>query len=327
MFFYSNHFLEFYSLFVKSIKTQSLMKFSFVWSWRFMNISNIVLAISFTYNGKKILKYFNNPILFKYSDNNHRKISKSFVFRLVFYVSIILYLIIFTYHQSDDFNFFRLLIFTQQYFGYTYMFFFFDHYLFMFSLSKKTLDKLEQKLDKFNDNLTKDDTFELINDIKALSYNLYEFNRISSTPLFFILISTVFSYLNNIVVFFGDIRQSSFPGHQMVYFHFFLNILRTIIIYILSWTAQNIIKQFDDIYFCLFDKSIETLRNYYSKYQKYSKAISLSNALQIYELAVYRRHFKSYYFYEILPLCLGSFGYICIFILQYMIIFIETTLV
>ncbi|KAH9421441.1 hypothetical protein DERP_010578 [Dermatophagoides pteronyssinus] len=324
MYLFSDNFVDFYSIFVQSIKTQPLMKFSFIWSWRFLNLSNIVLIILFTFNGNVILKCFNNFILIKYL-NNHTKMMKIFIFRLFGFIFLLLFVIAIFFQNSNDFTYLQVIVCYQIYFGYTYMIFFYDLNLLMFLISKKILIKLKQKLDKINDNnLAKNDTFELINDIKALGYNLYEFNRISSPGLFLILITTVFSYLNNIVVF---ISRTEIHGHRMIYFHFFMNILRTICICILSWTSQYILKQFDDIYFCLLDKSINTLRNNYSKYQKYSKAITISNSLQIYELIIIRHYYKSYYFYEILPMCLESLGFIFIFIFQYIIIFIETTLI
>ncbi|KAH9497513.1 hypothetical protein DERF_013501 [Dermatophagoides farinae] len=316
-------FIEFYSQFIKSIKTQPLLKFSFVWSWRIKNLFNFVLIILFIFNGTKILKCFNSSILFKY--DHHIKISKSISIRLLGYMSMFAFIVWFIYKQFHQINFLHLLLVSHMYFGYTYMAFFYDLHFLMFSLSKRTFDILIRKLSEIDDNnLTKDDSFELINDIKALGKTLYEFNRMCSMTLFCSVIDTVFSYLNNIVFFFG---QTKFHGNEIFFFHFFMNILRSIFICILSWTSQNVINRFDDIYYELLDKSIETSHNYYSKYQKHSKAISLSNAFKIHELAVYRRHFKSYYFYEILPMCLGSLGHICIFIFQYMIIFIQTSLV
>lgn len=90
-----------------------------------------------------------------------------------------------------------------------------------------------------------------------------------------------------------------------------------------SVVATRILNKFDNVYLKLLDKSIDTV---YNRCKTDNNLITVNDALKIFELNTFRRHYKSYYMFQLLPVNLNSFGDISLFIVNYIFIFGQTSI-
>ena len=100
-----------------------------------------------------------------------------------------------------------------------------------------------------------------------------------------------------------------------------------LIFYWLSSVAQHTLDLFNRLHWRLLDRSLETVSNRYSRWQKHQPAVTVADAVRVYEFyTAYRRYFKIFYLHGLMPLNLNSFGHIILFLLNYMILLIQTSI-
>lgn len=160
---------------------------------------------------------------------------------------------------------------------------------------------------------------EIIDFVSTLAHNTIEMNRLFSFPRLVCLILTVLMQISSI----GFFLQAPAPIHLQItniFNQFFLLFL----FYYQTYRADLLKNKFNLIHMLLVDKSIDTVENFYSQIQKSNQAVTLFDAIRIYELEVYRDSFRTFCF-NLIPFNLREFGHIFAFLLNYVVLFIQTS--
>lgn len=170
-------------------------------------------------------------------------------------------------------------------------------------------------------NLGRDVVSEFIADIRNLSKIFQQFNTTLSWTNFSNLLLTVCNTLNVFSMsIYRDIKV--LPFILIISSAFWI-----ILTFRESMVASRILKKFDYVYLKLLDKSIDTIYhpNNHRPGQK-NNHLTISDGWKIFELNSFRRHYKSYYMFQLLPVNLNTFGDISLFIVNYIFIFGQTSI-
>lgn len=302
------------------------------------NTNFIIISLNQFRYDYRLLRLLNHSIYYeKVRCCNHFNSSKINLARMILFCSMHFFSLT-TYTADSQLKSKIVFIKFVSYFSIIHMTYFFElHYL---SISL-TVNVLEQKIQQvelikgwylvafltvkffilFLGNLSKNIANDVIQSIRTMASNLIEFNSIFALPKLSSLIVVVMMQISTIAYLFQDSVELILKifGLILQAYIFFL-------FYFEANLAELLIKKFDSIHLLLVDKSIETVANFYSKFQKHSRAVSLEDMVWIFELGIYRHYFKIYTFKNVLPLNLSQFGHVCVFILNYTLLLVQTTI-
>src|SRR5690625_1698669 len=117
----------------------------------------------------------------------------------------------------------------------------------------------------------------MMRQIGVAGQRLKQFTDIWSVPLTCTVASVLVISLTGSVYFFLPIRD------KMKVSYFLGLLFNYLLFYRLSWVAQHTLDLFDRLHWNLLDRSLETVSNRYSRWQKHQPALTVDDAMRVYE--------------------------------------------
>src|SRR5699024_6405133 len=131
--------------------------------------------------------------------------------------------------------------------------------------------------------------------IGVAGQRLKQFTDIWSVPLTCTVVSTLVMNLIISVYLFLLIPV------QIKIFYLISQLVDYLIFYRLSSVSQRILDLFDRLHWRLLDRSLQTALNRHSRCQKHQPAVTVDDAMRVYEFyTIYRRHFKMFYLHGLM---------------------------
>lgn len=301
------------------------------------NWNCLILAVAFAYYSNQLLDLFHDPIYTRaLNDSRSIKFGVAKLFRFTLHISF--HILFFIFINPKNFTLLQVSVFASSYLSALHFIFFHDICYFFFTININTLNQQIHRIEEMDGKyprmfanlnlfntfsflgyLTKEFTEEITGNVRRVGKNIVRYNHILTFPLTSTLLISMLMDVCSINYFFILIPLSA-------RLFVIINQLITLFnLYLMSALAQKCTEKFDQIHKLLVEKSAETCNKQLSGKRPPPTVITFSDAIRLEELQIYRDDFRVFYLRELVPVNLKTFRLICAFILNYMVLLIQTS--